>query len=307
MQNKTHSLNKHAWENYWTDGRANGAIGCLPDSTPEIVDLQLDFWKSALIGLPRKARIVDLATGDGSVLRQIHRVRKDLKLVGVDYSSTLPKVPKPIKLRANVDMENLPFSAASISGYVSRFGIEYGDVERIAQEIERTLVPDGAFAFLIHHSDSPIHVINKARADQLSWALGDQGVIKKAEAYLRARGQLGSLVPAGFRSIAGLAAEKFGQYSVAAEFSQAVLRTLSMGVDQPAQVCLSIIGQLNNHSQQEIRRIRAMVDASRDDAEMEAFEEQFAALSLHTQRRIPLILKSEGQPIGWAINGQKTG
>jgi len=265
----------------------------------------LDFWKLALSDLPRKARIVDLATGDGGVLQQIHRIRKDLKLIGVDYSGTLPPAPKHIKLRPNVDMEDLPFGDSSISGFVSRFGIEYGDLERVAAEVERALAPGGVFAFVIHHCDSPIHVINKARAEQLAWALEDQEIIAKADAYLRSRQLLGNVVPAGFQTIANLAFQNFGQYSVATEFAHAVLQTLTIGIDKPVEVCRSIISQLNNQSTQEIKRIRAMVTASKDAAGMKAMQEQFESLGLQVLGLSPMVLKSENQPIAWAINGQK--
>jgi len=178
-----------------------------------------------------------------------------------DYSGTLPPAPKHIKLRPNVDMEDLPFGDSSISGFVSRFGIEYGGLERVAAEVERALAPGGVFAFVIHHCDSPIHAINKARAEQLSWALEDQEIIAKADAYLRSRQLLGNVVPPGFQTIANLAFQNFGQYSVATEFAHAVLQTLTIGIDKPVEVCRSIISQLNNQSTQEIKRIRAMVTA----------------------------------------------
>ena len=305
MENSNHGVMKHAWENYWTDGRDSGSIGCLPDSTPEIVELQLDFWKAALANLPRKARIVDLATGDGGVLQQIHRIRKDLKLTGVDYSKTLPTAPKHIKLRPNVDMEDLPFGDSSIAAFVSRFGIEYGNTERIAAEISRALLPKGVFAFVVHHSGSPIHAINKARAEQLAWALEDQQLIRKADAYLRSRQMLGNMVPAGFQAIAQSAGLKFGQYSVANEFAHAVLQTLTIGADKPVPVCRNIIAQLNKQSTQEMTRIRAMIAASKDDAGMALLEKQLLSVGLQVDARFPMMLKSEGQPIAWAINGQK--
>ncbi len=307
MNDQLSNLDRQAWENYWTDGRANGALGCLPDATPEIERLQSDFWKSALGSLPRKSKIVDLATGDGSVLRVIHKLRRDFKLIGVDYSSTLPSIPKPIRLRANVDMESLPFGETSVSAFVSRFGVEYGDVGKIAREVERALLAGGTFAFLMHHNESPIHSINKARAEQLAWALDEQNVITKADAFLRSRDQLGSQVPTGFHNIARLASETFGAYSVATEFCQAVLQTLELGLGKPVQICRNIIAQLNNHSRQEIRRIQAMMAASKNDGEMKAFEELLAADGLQTRDRFPLMLEREGQPIAWAISGQKAG
>ncbi|MEP5937119.1 MAG: class I SAM-dependent methyltransferase [Erythrobacter sp.] len=305
MENNNQGVKKHAWENYWTDGRDSGSIGCLPDSTPEIVELQLEFWKSTLSPLPRKARIVDLATGDGGVLQQIQRIRTDLKLTGVDYSSKLPPAPKHIKLRPNVDMEDLPFADASISGFVSRFGVEYGDMERIAAQVEQKLGRGGVFAFMIHHSGSPIHAINKARAEQLSWALNDQQVTAKADAYLRSRQMLGNIVPPGFQATANAAMQKFGRHSVATEFAHAVLQTLTIGIDKPVEVCRSIIGQLTNQSTQEITRIQAMLSASKDDVGMQVVEEQFASAGLQVDARFPMVLKSEDQPIAWAINGKK--
>jgi len=306
MTNANQKLNRKAWQNYWTDGRASGAIGCLPDATPEIELLQKEFWESSLGKLRRKAKIVDLATGDGSVLRLIHGIRKDFKLIGIDYSSELPATPKHIKLHANVDMEDMPFAKKSVSAFVSRFGIEYGNVDNIAREIMRTLMPQGSFAFLMHHSDSPIHAINEARAEQLTWALDDQKVIAKSEAFLRSRQQLGSFVPSGFENSVNLAIEKFGRQSVATEFCQAVVQTLAGGLDKPVALCLSIIGQLNNHSRQETRRIHAMIAASKDDVGMRVFEGQLEANELHVLNRFPLMLESEGKPIGWAINGQKS-
>jgi ubiquinone/menaquinone biosynthesis C-methylase UbiE len=164
-------LDREAWENYWTDGRASGSVGCLPDSTPELERLQNDFWRRILLPLARKSTVVDLATGDGAVLNAISTFRKDLRLIGVDYASKLPKAKPRVKLLPNVDMEDLPFADGSIDAFVSRFGIEYGDVTRIGRELARTLGPNGRFAFIMHNSASPSYEINSARSQQLTWRI----------------------------------------------------------------------------------------------------------------------------------------
>ncbi|MEJ6677706.1 class I SAM-dependent methyltransferase, partial [Parasphingorhabdus sp.] len=79
--------------------------------------------------------MLDLATGDGAVLKMIRRHRPDLRLVGIDASPTLPAAPKGIKLKPGISMKQLSFKSESFDAITSRFGFEYAGNKQSVDEI----------------------------------------------------------------------------------------------------------------------------------------------------------------------------
>jgi len=306
MTNDTKKDDREAWENYWIDGRNSGSIGCLPDSSGDLLRAQHQYWRSVLAKLPKKARVLDLATGDGAVLKIIGDVRPDLKLVGVDYASNLPKIKAPIKLRSNISMENLPFGAGTIDAIVSRFGVEYGDIREIGDEVHRALRVEGLFAFIIHHKNSAIHSTNKSRLEGLDWALNKARVVERAIGYLNARGQLNNQVPVSFDHAVQSAISQFGQASVATEFTYAVRETLQIGWGKPTAVCVDIVQQLNRHANAEMRRITSMVAASKDLKGISSLAAELSRSGLEVEQPGILQIENQDAPIAWLLSGCKS-
>jgi SAM-dependent methyltransferase len=64
-------------------------------------------------------------------------------------------------------VEALPFAERRFDAVVSQFGFEYGHTGKAADELARVLVPDGRVSLLVHHAESTVVAVNRARLDAL--------------------------------------------------------------------------------------------------------------------------------------------
>lgn len=144
------------WSSFWRDVTPDGALHerChVPSAGRHVTDRH---WTQFADSLPSGARVLDLACGAGVVGRLLLGRRGDLRVTGVDWAGVpVAQVPN-LTIHPWVRMEALPFEANSFDAAVSLFGIEYGDIGAIAEELARVLKPGAHFGFLVHHCDSEI-------------------------------------------------------------------------------------------------------------------------------------------------------
>lgn len=230
-----------AWDDFWADNVDSDGGGCLPAGWQGIDAVQQSAWVEFAEGLPQKARLLDVATGDGRVLGWIAESRGDLKLTGCDLAQELPTPPTKAKIHTSVAMEDLPFRDDFFSAAVSQFGFEYGDTEKAAREIARVVEPDGAIAFMTHRADGPILAHNLARREQIAWVVEEQDLFAIAKRSLALRGTGIAIFPPKIASAPLEGAQRFGARSAAWEISEAIRQTLMMGQrDLPANVARTL-------------------------------------------------------------------
>ncbi|WP_052761766.1 class I SAM-dependent methyltransferase [Aurantiacibacter luteus] len=194
-------------------------------------------WAGFARGLPRKARVLDIASGDGCVMADLLRARSDLKPVGIDQAKALPPAPRGAKLRGGIEMDALPFPDASFAAVTSQFGLEYGEVDAAAREIARVLQPGGVVGLIVHREDSLIVAHNRARAEGIAWAIEQEALPAKALASLRLRLSGLTIIPPDVASGPERAARMFGPGSAAWEIAEATRRALAGGAHaHPAEV-----------------------------------------------------------------------
>ncbi len=113
-------------------------------------------WAEFAAGLPYGAQVIDLGCGAGITGRLLLGHRSDLHVTGVDFA----KVPTPPVANLTIypwtSMEALPFADGGFDAAISLFGIEYGEIDKTARELERVLKPGARFSFLVHHCESEI-------------------------------------------------------------------------------------------------------------------------------------------------------
>jgi SAM-dependent methyltransferase len=146
-----------AWTQLWNTGsadslpadRAAGRLGALDSA-----------WKEFFSGFPDGARLLDLATGGGDVIRGATALGRNFNITGVDLADLAAVAAKlqiaAITLVGNTDLSKLPFPDAAFDGVTSQFGIEYADVAAAAHEAVRILAPGGRGHFVLHHAESAI-------------------------------------------------------------------------------------------------------------------------------------------------------
>lgn len=285
-----------AWSAFWAGERRKGG-GCLPDAWQGIDRVQAETWRRFADGLPDKARILDLGTGDARVLATLKAVSPRFRLQGVDLAPELPDPPQGIRTRGGVAMEDLPFDDDSFDAVTAQFAFEYGDPARVAAEIARVLAPGGKVGLITHRGDGPILAHNIARRDAIRWAIDEQELVEKGKKSLalRALGQVG--VPPALTAAPGEGARKFGPRSAAWEIAEAVRQTLAMGArDHPANVSATL-DRIAAQARNEVGRIDSLEAAchAADDAAL--MERAFAEAGL-VQRDVEELAEPGRPPFG---------
>ncbi len=292
-----------AWAEYWTS--AGGARpACLPNAKSGVEAAQRLVWTAFAKTLPRRAKVLDIGTGDGAVLAAL-AARRDLDLTGVDNAPALPRAPKGMRLMANVPAEQLPFGDGRFDAVVSQFGFEYADTARAAVEAGRVLRTGGAIHLIIHHRDGPIVAHNHARREALLWAVGERELIGRAQALVAARRVTALPTPDAFRSAIMEARARFGPGTGADELAEAIWRTLEGGRGRPAAEVGGMLATLAQRAEAEIVRIGALLGAARDQDEVAALNLQLHAAGLVMAPPQPLLEAQATRPFAWLLDGRK--
>ena len=295
---------RQAWADFWLNEQGAGSSGCLAGATDELGAVQAQAWRKFALALRRKAQVVDLASGDGIVLKHLHGVRPDLRLTGVDSAPGLPKSPAGMRLMAGVAIEKLPFDDASIDAITSQFGYEYSRTSETAAESARVLNNGGAFLLIVHDRSSPVVAHNAARSEALRWAGIDSGLIDKARTLAAARRTLALPTPDKFRGAVAEAMQRFPGQSVGAEVAQAILQSLGPGLSP--QASLGFLDQLERKMRSELARLEALSAAARDEAGADELVGELDDAGLETVS-LQRMTSQAGVPFAWEIRGMGAG
>ncbi|MGB3807728.1 MAG: class I SAM-dependent methyltransferase [Erythrobacter sp.] len=268
------------WGDFWAQN-ANGSSageggGCLPQRWKAIEEAQRAQWLAFANLLAEDARVLDLATGDGRVLRWIRTKRADLSLSGIDLAPRIPASPPGIETRPAIPMENLPFADDAFDAVVSQFGVEYGETQKVAAEIARVLKPGGMVGLMVHRGDGPILEHNRKRRSELLWALKEKGVARKVRQQLNSGAGAIDLAAKFAGKIAQQGGKKFGEASPAWEIPEAIRRSCLMGRRAGVGSIVETIATIENHARNELGRIKSLGDACAKADARAAFLNAFA-------------------------------
>ena len=161
-------LNAGQWSTYWQKGTITTFHGRFGENYDGPVR---DFWHTVFRGLPKQAKIVDLATGNGAIAllaaQYGHRQHKAFDIVGVDYAQIDPaamfagkayaKHVRRVRFLGETRIEATGLPGHTYDLAMSQFGIEYADTALAVAEVARLLnTKGGVFAAMVHHADSAI-------------------------------------------------------------------------------------------------------------------------------------------------------
>lgn len=178
----------NAWSLYW---QGNNQESCI--ATNESVDglILSTIWSKFTKKLDSHAKVLDLATGNGSVPIKLLAVNEQLNITGVDYADIAPSkyvsnntLLVNVEFLPNVDIAQLPFEDCSFDVITSQFGFEYSHMIKASVEFIRVLKPKGKFLFVMHHENSEI--VNPARRKLLELELlcQSQGILDKLKLFI---------------------------------------------------------------------------------------------------------------------------
>lgn len=269
-----------AWSAFWAD---HATAGCLPGAPPAVAAALAAVWQDLAGLLPPAARVVDLAAGNGAVLRTLRECRSDLQLIGYDYAEVRAEA-RALGVVGRVDIETLPVDRGH-DAVVSQFGLEYCNAAawRRAGEL---LAPGGHICLICHHPDSPVIAQGRRRLAAMQ-ALESAGLLALAIDVARGR-------PLDARRQQAVNA------AITAHRDQRIVTELPLAVEQSwrSRDPLAAVALLRRRFQAEQAMLSALCTLSVDRATIEARVQDLAATSL------PLtvaVLAAQAQPIAWLV------
>ncbi|MEP2440379.1 MAG: methyltransferase domain-containing protein, partial [Marinomonas sp.] len=262
---------------------------------------QAKIWAEFAASLPKKARVLDMATGDGRVMGWLIGARRDLKVGGCDMAPQLPEPPRGTKAKPGVKMEALPYPSKQFFGVTSQFGFEYGETKQVAAEAARVLRDDGVLAILTHRQDGPILAHNVKRRAQIQWVLKEQGLPELAKRSLQLRlggiaggGQI--IIPQAISEAPAKGAAAHGPQSAAWEIAEAIRQSLVMGArDHPANVA-RLIDTIVSRAQNELGRINSLEAACANTADYAGFDAALTAAGFEQTAMEPVLEGGQSAP-----------
>ncbi len=154
------------WSEYWEkDGAAGGEVfvSGKGDRHPALSE----YWQAVFADLPDKARIVDVASGAGSIYAHIEPGH-GFELHATDIApEALEALSERIEgvTTAVAGANELPYDDQSFDLVVSQFGIEYAGAGAFA-EAARIVKAGGRLAALVHIEDGYVDSNNKAQLEE---------------------------------------------------------------------------------------------------------------------------------------------
>lgn len=317
-----------AWSRYWQGSNADpcftegaGVFLGKPGAPFELPEI----WAPFAQDIPDNAKVLDLATGSGSVVRQIARhasaAGKTLRIVGIDYANIPP--PKAdaasghaLELQSGVRMEELPYTSGEFDGATSQYGLEYSDLERSLPEIARVLRPGAPLCAVMHTDTSVIVSFGRSNLQRIR-NVDRRGLVNdalkavtRAEAYMKDPSKLSAWQKARDRL-----KHRFDE-----------LRGLIKGPeDSLYDVCVRLLAQLfaqidqfdPNDSRQYVRdfgyeleswqaRLQALSDAALDEAAAADLRERLGAAGFESIAMKPVCHGPNAVPVGAVITARRT-
>lgn len=206
------------WTRYWQSDRPDS---CIATKSPDDVRPIRTFWWDFAANLDAGSRVLDLATGNGTVPQMLLEGNQNLEITGVDRADidparylSQPGLLDGVEFLAKVDIGRMPFDDASFDAVTSQFGIEYATLESAVPEAVRVLRPGGAVRLLLHHADSDVLTPSRIKRREMESLLAVGGVLDCLNAHIEGKLDAAGLEAAGqthLESDAGRSAKITGQ------------------------------------------------------------------------------------------------
>ena len=303
-----------AWSRLW----AQGGAGSFHD--PAGGDLPLrTHWQEWFAGLPPDARVLDIATGNGILPRWLIEAHTTATCDAVDRADIRPRWHSArVQFHPLTSAEHLPWNEALFDAVVSQFGVEYGDLAVIFEQLTRVSRPSAALQLVMHHVDS--HPVRLA-AEEVTHAewLRVGGWFVAARAMVEPMSLLH--LPDGPKRLAldprlndirrrfdAVQAERQHRADRSAspdlleEVAQATARAFQQAAHVGRHAGLDALADLERHVSDSHTRLVEMQASALDEAEIEAAQRLLHALGW--QMLSPQRWYERNHLMGWALQGQ---
>lgn len=173
MHNQTDPL--WEWSIFW---QSNQLHSCMPATFNQSPVHLNQIWQNFFDSLDAGATILDMGTGNGSLITQAAKVSgnkaEPFTLHGVDLASIDPfryvastsQLLGEVHFHPDTAMETLPFDEPLFDAVVSQYALEYSNVNESVAEAVRVLKPGGWVRFLLHADDGVLKQRCRQQYDQ---------------------------------------------------------------------------------------------------------------------------------------------
>ncbi len=171
---------------------------------------------------PSVGRVCEVGSGDGKLLRTLHRARPELELFGCDVRA--PRKPPEVYSFRLIEKERLPFDDSSLEGAIVFDVLEHvPDPSRTLSEVARVLKPGGTFVAFVPIEGQAVSWYSVYRR-----LFGDDTYIETKEHIQSfSRDGLRALVERDFTVVnMSYAYHAFGQWMDASFFAAAKLKSV---------------------------------------------------------------------------------
>jgi len=307
-----------AWDRYWGGGHGDT---CFHQG--EAFSLRKD-WIEFFAQLPRAARILDLATGNGALALIAAEVSREnnrgYSITGVDFA-----VPKPelipeidtsllehISFVSSTPLENMKFDAASFDAVTSQYGFEYSDTRRSIPGIAKLLAPGGKLRFLIHSHGGKVFKSTEQRCARIKQLLARDQVFDLCRRISRCNPQ----EPTGHAKLqkfekrfwtklkslrsrtAGLPPDDVSIYAMN------FVEQLIQGRTQiPPDEWRDALNELSGELRDYVIRLNSMLRSARKSSEMKGFVAKFEEAGLDDVSYSPAV--QNDNDVGWILVASK--
>jgi SAM-dependent methyltransferase len=274
-----------AWSLYWA--QADGGA-CLPGIPPALAERISGVWRELAMALPEGARVLDVASGGGAVLRVMGAARTGLILQGVDAAVVGPDAAG-LGVIGGVPAESLPFADGVFEAVTAQFGLEYC-AESAWAEAARVLKAGGAIRLLCHHGESAAVRHNRARWAAMRDMVG-------AGMFELARDMAAGQPEDAVRGPAVLAArQRHAAQSIVMELPVAIGQVLGR------RDGAALLGQIERQARGEMARLAAMDAAALEEDAVRLRCGWLAAAGVLAEATV---LEADGAPFAWVVRGQR--
>ena len=149
------------WSQYWRQGHLTSFGEDIKDN---YIGTLKDVWQDVFDTLQATDKVIDIATGNGALVKLIYDGRNEsefpfvdaIDLADIQITDELKQQSNKTEFYSRVNCEKLPFENESTNLIISQFGIEYSNLERSIAEVARVLTTNGTAQFVCHHKESII-------------------------------------------------------------------------------------------------------------------------------------------------------
>ena len=297
------------WSDYWQQNTADGEVfvNAEGESHAELGE----FWRSILAELEDGKRIIDLASGAGSIFANLPAAHGHA-LTAADISevalTTLSERIGDVKTIV-CSADNVPLEDGSFDLVVSQFGIEYAGLDAFS-EAARLVAPGGRLVALCHYRDGYIDGANRAQ-------LAEAHVVRDVQFIPKAR-RLTETTLAGDAAAQRQAEQDFlGAATPVAE----AMRRCKQGIhvhlffgfrqlyeNRTQYAPEDIFGWLDAIEDQldtTIERLEHMRGAALSEADLDNVRERFEAAGGVNVEFTPFYTTGNELPVAWVVTAQR--